>query len=401
MARRVDDETDLFDQSACFECPPRRRVPESGERLEIQVESLKEEVEMLRRCLRESLDLQRGIIDRCTENFQVPASCQLPSQVRPVASSTPHAQAPTDQIKGARSFGVEMNARTESALGLAQSSLDLNNATRTLASVLHQSRLEPPVFGNDGKIQPDDWLILVDAYRTSLGVSDAQILLELPRFLAKEPRKWFTVLSSHVTSWKQFCTLFKTVFLPADNQERVWRGILDRVQAQGEPFPTFVAHLLSEFKKLKSPPPEQEQIDLICKHALERYRVALYGARITSVIDLLMCAHELHSALGPDSRDEPVLQKSKPRRETYCFKCSAPGFTSRNCPNCNFAQQTVPFPAADKQTSPVSNEPRDPEEDTKAMPYEDREEQKHNSVRQKVNFRGGRTFHRGNPPSRR
>lgn len=209
------------------------------------------------------------------------------------------------------------------------------------------------MFVNDGKVQPDDWLLLVDAYRTSLGLSDAQILLELLRLLAKEPRKWFIVLSSHVTSWTPFCTLFKTVLLPSDNQERVWRGILDRVQAQGEPFPTFVAHLLSEFKKLKSPPPEQEQIDLICKHALEGYRVALYGTQITSVIDLLMCAHELHSTLGPDSRNEPVVQKSKNMRETYCFKCSAPGFTSRNCPNCNFAQQTVSFPANDKQTSPV------------------------------------------------
>ncbi len=62
---------------------------------------------------------------------------------------------------------------------------------------------------NDGKVQPDDWLLLVDAYRTSLGLSDAQILLELPRFLAKEPRKWFTVLSSHVTSWTQFSTCLR------------------------------------------------------------------------------------------------------------------------------------------------------------------------------------------------
>ncbi|XP_039538620.1 uncharacterized protein LOC120486578 isoform X1 [Pimephales promelas] len=356
---------------------------------------------MLRRCLSESLDLQRGIIDRCTENLHVPDSYQVPSQVRPVASSTPHAQAPAGHLQGPWSCEVEMNVRNENAFGLAQSSHDLNNATRTLASVLHQSRLEPPVFENDEKIQPDDWLILVDAYRTSLALNDAQILLELPRFLAKEPRKWFAVLSSHVTSWTQFCTLFKTVFLPADIQERVWRGILDRVQAQGEPFPTFVAHMLSEFKKLKSPPPEQEQIDLICKHALERYRVALYGARITSVIDLVMCAHELHSALGPASRNEPVLPKSKNKQEPYCFRCSAPGFTSRNCPNCNFTQQTVSFTARDIRTSPGSNEPQSAEEDTQARTYENREEQKHNSVRQKVNFKGGRTFHRGNPPSRR
>ncbi len=67
--------------------------------------------------------------------------------------------------------------------------------------------------------------------------------------------------------------------------------------------------LLSEFKKLKSPPPEQEQIDLICTHALERYRVALYGKQITSVIDLFMWP-QAAAALGPDCRNEPVVQKA-------------------------------------------------------------------------------------------
>lgn len=59
------------------------------------------------------------------------------------------------------------------------------------------------------------------------------------------------------------------------------RGILDRMQSPEEPLPTFVAHMLSEFTKLKTPPPEQEQIDLICKHALEKYRVALYGTFVS------------------------------------------------------------------------------------------------------------------------
>ncbi|KAK5603216.1 hypothetical protein CRENBAI_012407, partial [Crenichthys baileyi] len=56
--------------------------------------------------------------------------------------------------------------------------------------------------------------------------------------------------------------------------------------------------MLSEFKRLRNPPPEQEQIDLICKHAVEKYRVALYGTPIKSVIDLVLRAHELHSVLG-------------------------------------------------------------------------------------------------------
>lgn len=101
-----------------------------------------------------------------------------------------------------------------------------------------------------------------------MDITDTQILLELLRFLSKEPRKWFTILITHVTTWAQFCEFFKTVFLPSDNQERILRGILDCMQMPDELLPTFVAHMLGEFRKLKIPPPQQEQIDLIRKHVL-------------------------------------------------------------------------------------------------------------------------------------
>ncbi|XP_057201137.1 activating transcription factor 7-interacting protein 2 isoform X3 [Triplophysa rosa] len=61
MAKRVGKMTYLTDQSKPFECPPRWSVPKSVECLEAQMESLKDEVMMLRRCLKESLDLQRGM----------------------------------------------------------------------------------------------------------------------------------------------------------------------------------------------------------------------------------------------------------------------------------------------------------------------------------------------------
>lgn len=98
MKKRVDDMTNLTDYSTHLEYPPRQRVPVSADCLETQVESLKDEVAMLRRCLNESLDLQKGIIDRCTQNLHMSTSYQLPPQVRPVASSTPHVQMPAVQI---------------------------------------------------------------------------------------------------------------------------------------------------------------------------------------------------------------------------------------------------------------------------------------------------------------
>ncbi|KAL6460126.1 hypothetical protein MHYP_G00318850 [Metynnis hypsauchen] len=66
--------------------------------------------------------------------------------------------------------------------------------------------------------------------------------------------------------------------------------------------------MLSEFDKLRCPPPGQEQDTIICRRALEKYRAALYGTTISSVVDLLMRAHDLHSVLSPGCPDQPSEQ---------------------------------------------------------------------------------------------
>lgn len=68
-------------------------------------------------------------------------------------------------------------------------SADLSATSRVLDSVLHQSRLEPQIFDGERMVNPDGWLQSVDIYRTSLDLTDCQMLLELLRFLSKELKK--------------------------------------------------------------------------------------------------------------------------------------------------------------------------------------------------------------------
>ncbi len=132
-----------------------------------------------------------------------------------------------------------------------------------LNSSVHQSRLLPDRFDGNAYLQPDDWLQMVTLYKEACGLSDAQLFLEMPKFLAKEPKKWFSAMQPHLSSWTQFSDLFCKAFLPSDNQEIIWRGILDSVQRPDEPLPTFVTHLVGEFKSLKPPSPVSEQIEII------------------------------------------------------------------------------------------------------------------------------------------
>lgn len=395
-----DDDSDC-DSDMDFTCLTGYTVPHcTTAGLEEQVQNLQSEVEKLRECLHDSLELQRSILKRweqSDEKHSDSPGAQQPNPT-PMATSTPFIPAVTKSDPTSCS-GAHVG---HSDSFLQPHSLEQSNTSRVIAAALHHTKLEPPVFAGDSKVPPEDWLQAVNTYKSSLNLTDIQILHELPRFLAKEPGKWFKALSSHVSTWAQFCQLFETVFLPSDLQERVLRGILDRVQAPHEPLPTFVAHMLGEFNKLKSPPPAQEQIELICKHSLEKYRVALYGAPIFSVMDLLLRAHELHAVLGPSGHQSPPAHLSRSQNiEPHCFRCSRPGFTSRTCPTCNTASQAPSPPKSQPMPTPSSlatvfPDVGEPRVETDSMSFDTPLH-----TRQSGNFRGGRTFHRGNPPSRR
>lgn len=76
------------------------------------------------------------------------------------------------------------------------------------------------MFAGDGHVSPEDWLQSVNGYRTSLDLTDAQILLELPRFWRKSQRNGSRSLThtllhgpGSVTSSRKF------FFLPTDRNK--------------------------------------------------------------------------------------------------------------------------------------------------------------------------------------
>ncbi|XP_027874929.1 uncharacterized protein LOC114145504 isoform X1 [Xiphophorus couchianus] len=379
--------------------PPHQRATDLCQ----QVQELKDDVKQLRDVLHNTLSLQQKMLNHLDkvnscESSGPPAQQSLAA---PVATSTPYA--PPVNISARHSNDTCPYPETQRDLHssfLQTHSAELTNTSRVIAAALHHSKLEPPVFAGDGEVQAEDWLQAVSAYKSTLNLTDVQILNELPHFLTKEPSKWFKALRSHISSWVHFCQLFRTVFLPTDNQESILRGILDRVQSVDEPLLTFVAHMLSEFNKLSSPPPEKECIQLICKHSLEKYRVALYGSPVSSVMELLLRAHELHAVLGPDSHQN--LQKrhwKQQRAEPRCYKCSSPGYTSKTCPACNQGHSQQHMSARfHNEISPTTSfdTPGAETDNGNSSPPVDEAPQ-----RPLGNFKGGRIFRRGNPPSRR
>lgn len=91
-----------------------------------------------------------------------------------------------------------------------------------------------------------------------------------------------------------------SVFFCLLTTKNVLRGILNHVQVLDDPLPTFVTHMLSEFNKLKSPPAEQEQIELICYDLRRRHATSVVGdlVRVKSQLCWPSLAGRVGSLLG-------------------------------------------------------------------------------------------------------
>lgn len=205
------DESDCESDMELISLPIRTYMDNKNTDLNQQVLDLKIEVDRLHDCLRDSLNLQQNMLkqwERLNRGNPTPPAAYQPN-ISPVTASTPH-------VSTAARAGTAATTDHSDSLFQTQS-LELNNTSRVIAAALHHTNLEPPVFAGDDKVPPEDWLQAVSSYRSSLNLTETQLLNELPRFLAKEPKKWYKALSSHITSWTQFCQLFQSVFLPFDN----------------------------------------------------------------------------------------------------------------------------------------------------------------------------------------
>uniref|UniRef100_A0A8C9TDM7 Gypsy retrotransposon integrase-like protein 1 n=1 Tax=Scleropages formosus TaxID=113540 RepID=A0A8C9TDM7_SCLFO len=351
--------------------------------LAAQVKKLQQQVDMLTSAFSMSVDLQHSLLQQL--EIQTSSHSQGPdTHAHPMFTSTPATRTLTkrnsrDAEDSQHSHGQDAGAHPGHTSLTAAHTLSECTARSCphppLVSSAHLSGLVPPKFDGGDSIDPEDWLQSVSLYKTAVGLPDTRFFLELTRLFEREPRKWYSAMQPHLLSWEHFSDLFRQAFLPTDNEEKIWRGILDSVQASDESLPTFVAHLVTEFKRLRQPPSEQEQIEVICRHVSDQYRLALHAAAPTTLTELLLTAHELHAALGPISPNRTATSAQLAQRPNlHCYKCFTPGVTTRNCGTCRKTRQSgntepgggaAASPQADQENP---NAPQDTRGDPGARP---------------------------------
>lgn len=317
------------------------------QRLAAQVERLQQQVDTLTQAFSMSIDLQHSLLQQLEDQTSQHSHKRL-TEACPIFASTPATHTlPSRDVPNNHSSEHSLENNTQ------QSHPRPTPITHT-ANLTNLPGLVPTKFDGGKSIDPEEWLQSVSLYKSTLCLSDAQLFLELTRFFENEPRKWYCAMQPHLLSWSHFLDLFRQAFLPIDNEEKIWRTILDRVQAPNESLPTFVAHLVTEFKRLKQPPSEQEQIKIISRHVSDQFRLALHSAAPITLTELLLTAHKLHAALGPISFDRATATPL--RRDLHCFKCLTPGVTTRNCDNCKKTKQAVSSDSCGAVTSALCQE---------------------------------------------
>lgn len=213
MAYKLDIQTDNPDfDDIVPQLLTRSGVPHrSRSELEDQVQHLRSEVGRLREFLQDSLTLQQKVLKHFEQSDRESHSSPTTHQQIPMAASTPYTPAVSKEVHTPYSGAQGEHSSTP------LHTMELSNTSRVIAAALHHAKLKLPVFAGDAEVHPEDWLQAVNDYRSSLNMTDTQILAELPHFLTREPSKWFKALSSHVVTWSEFCQFFRTVFLPSDN----------------------------------------------------------------------------------------------------------------------------------------------------------------------------------------
>ena len=101
-------------------------------------------------------------------------------------TSTPYAPTGKPTFGDTRSLSGAQAGHSHSSL--QQHSLELSNTSRMIASALHHAILQPPMIAGDNRVHPEDWLQAVNTYRSSLNLTDTQIINELPHFHTSSQR---------------------------------------------------------------------------------------------------------------------------------------------------------------------------------------------------------------------
>ena len=199
-----------------------------------------------------------------------------------------------------------------------------------IVDALHRAKLEPPGLSADSIALLEAWLQSAIIYRSSLNLTDVQILKELQNCHTKEPGKSF--------KHSAYCQMDTILLAFQKGVFAIWQPRL------GPDWPSwlcpstwwsFFAKML-KLKKVKEP---------IIKAETNWTDVQAFTEEIqsctpnSSVIDLLLRAHKLPVVLEPDGRHNVPMHYGKHQNsESHCFKCSLPDFISRTGPR--FSQVT-------------------------------------------------------------
>lgn len=174
----------------------------------------------------------------------------------------------------------------------------------------------------NGTTDPRSFLERVDELQVSYGISDSKLFNSAAQLFSEQGLLWYRGIKSQVESWAQLKSLLLEEFNPVDYEYRLMGEIRSRTQGMDEPTHIYFSVMACLFNRLKSPLPEEKQLEILLHNIRPYFSQQLALLDITTVSDLKTKCRKLESARQrSDFFVEPT--KSNFLSQEFCYKGKA------------------------------------------------------------------------------
>lgn len=178
----------------------------------------------------------------------------------------------------------------------------------------------------DGVSSVNSFLERVEELRISRGVTKERLLRSAPELFTKDALLWFRM--GTFTSWDDLVQKLRYAFQPHDYEYALWEEIRRRTQGAQERVINYIAIMENLFKKLASPPSEEQRVELIRRNMLPYIQTGLSLRNLGSINELCSLAKAIESTesrirqycpppTNPKLLIEPDLVYKKPTNSIF------------------------------------------------------------------------------------
>lgn len=164
--------------------------------------------------------------------------------------------------------------------------------------------------GNPNSLSLLEFLTLVEEYKSSRGVSDAELFLSASELFSDAALDLFRALKFSISSWSDLVELLKINFLPRSYEKDLLKEIENTFQKPNSKVSLFIYKMQGSFRKLSNPPILLDQLEIIINNLLPDFTKHLALVDVTTYEQLIKLCSRLEMSFKNSQRTQPSISRT-------------------------------------------------------------------------------------------